>query len=96
MFLVRWLAAARKDSGDGPGVVVSEPVGGLELRQRVLVELEFVTRLPRTRQLQLIEDAELHDASRTQPYVLGQCSAGKTLVQPGAYSRKRKRLALPA
>jgi hypothetical protein len=47
-----------------PGVVVAEPVGGLELRQRVLVEAEFVAFLPRARQLQLIEDAELHDVSR--------------------------------
>ena len=27
---------------DHPGVVVAEPVGGLQLRQRILVELEFV------------------------------------------------------
>ena len=46
-----------------PGMVVAEPVGGLELRQRVLVELELVAGLPRPRQLQLIEDAELHDVS---------------------------------
>ena len=48
---------------DHPGMVVAEPVGGLQLRQRVLVELQFVAGLPRARQLQLIEDAELHDVA---------------------------------
>jgi hypothetical protein len=46
-----------------PGMVVAEPVGDLELRQRILVKAEFVALLPRTRQLQLIEDAEFHDVS---------------------------------
>ena len=76
IFLVRWLAAARNDSGDGrvrvfleevmldlPGMVVAEPVGELDLRERVLVEPELVAGLPGPRQLQLVEDAELHDAS---------------------------------
>ena len=43
-----------------PGVVVAEPVGQLHLRQRVLIELELAVLLPRPRQLQLVEDAELH------------------------------------
>src|SRR5438309_5295300 len=46
-----------------PGVVVAEPVGGLELRQRILIELELVAFLPWARQLQLVKDAEFHDAS---------------------------------
>jgi len=46
-----------------PGIVVAEPVGGLQLRQRVLIELELVAGLPRARQLQLIEDAKFHDVS---------------------------------
>ena len=46
-----------------PGMVVAEPVGGLQLRQRVLVEFEFVAGLPRPRQLQLVKDAEFHDVS---------------------------------
>ena len=46
-----------------PGMVVAEPVGGLELRQRILVKAKFVAVFPRTRQLQLIEDAEFHDVS---------------------------------
>jgi len=46
-----------------PGVVVAEPVGGLELGQRVLVEPELVAVLPRARQLQLVKDAEFHDVA---------------------------------
>ena len=46
-----------------PGVVVAEPVGGLELRQRVLVEPELVAVFPRARQLQLVKDAEFHDVA---------------------------------
>ncbi len=46
-----------------PGIVVAEPVGGFQLRQRVLVKLEFIAGLPRARQLQLIKDAEFHDVS---------------------------------
>jgi hypothetical protein len=48
-----------------PGVVVAEAVGGLELRQRILVEPELVARLPGARQLQLIEDTKFHDVSPT-------------------------------
>ena len=52
-----------------PGVVVAQPVGGLELRQRILIEPELVTRLPGARQLQLIEDAELHDVAPADFFV---------------------------
>src|SRR4051812_22795579 len=48
---------------DDPGVVVAELVCEFHLRERVLVEAELVAGHPRTWQLQLIEDAELHDAS---------------------------------
>ena len=48
---------------DHPGMVVAAAVGGLELRQRILIELELVAGFPRARQLQLIEDAEFHDVS---------------------------------
>ena len=48
---------------DHPGVVVAATVGGLELRQRILVEPQLVALDPRARQLQLIEDAEFHDVS---------------------------------
>ena len=46
-----------------PGVVVAQPVGGLELRQGVLVEPEFVALFPWARQLQLVKNAEFHDAA---------------------------------
>ena len=48
---------------DHPGMVVAEPVGGLQLRQRILIEPEFVARHPGARQLQLVKDAEFHDVS---------------------------------
>ena len=41
-----------------PGMVVAEPVGGLELRQRILVKAEFVAVFPRTRQLQVLADGQ--------------------------------------
>src|SRR4051794_5012618 len=48
-----------------PGVVIAEPVGGLELGQRVLVEPQLVALFPWAWQLQLVKDAEFHDASQT-------------------------------
>ncbi len=71
--LVRWLAAARNTSGAGEceyssrkwcstsqAIVVAEPVGQLDLVERVLVEPQFAALLPWARQLQLVEDAEFH------------------------------------
>jgi hypothetical protein len=49
-----------------PGVVIAEPVGSLKLGQRVLVEPEFVALFPWARQLQLVKDAEFHDASQNR------------------------------
>ena len=46
-----------------PGVVIAAFIGDLELGQRVLVKPVLVALLPRTRQLQLIEDAEFHDTA---------------------------------
>src|SRR3954468_21626859 len=46
-----------------PCIVVAEPVGGLQLRQRVLIKLEFVAGLPGAWQLQLVENAEFHHVS---------------------------------
>jgi hypothetical protein len=43
-------------------MVIAEPVGGLELRQRVLVEPKLVALFPWARQLQLVKDAEFDDA----------------------------------
>src|SRR5215211_8009138 len=48
-----------------PGVIVAQPVGGLELRQRVLVKPVLVAGLPRPRQLQLVKDAEFHGVAPT-------------------------------
>src|SRR5947199_264428 len=47
------------------------PVRGLELRQGILVQPEFVAVRPGPWQLQLIEDSELHDVSpATGPVIL--------------------------
>ena len=59
MFLVRWLAAARKTSGaeeceyssrkwcsTSPRVVEAQLVGQLDLRERVLQQLVFAVRAP--------------------------------------------------
>src|SRR5271155_5618016 len=45
---------------DLPGVVVAEPVGQFDLIERILVEPQFAARLPWPRQLELVENAELH------------------------------------
>src|SRR6202043_1944809 len=58
---------------DHPGMVVTEPVGGFQLRQRVLIQSEFIAGLPRTRQLELIKDAEFHDASPPSTCYFSQC-----------------------
>src|SRR6185369_13275941 len=46
-----------------PGVIIAEPVGSLELGQRVLVEPELVALFPWAWQLQLVKDTEFHVAS---------------------------------
>ena len=45
---------------DAPRVVEAEPIGELDLRERVLEELVLATFLPRTGKLELVEDPELH------------------------------------
>src|SRR5262245_6717280 len=46
---------------DFPRVVDPEPIGELDLRQRVLKELQLRAVVPRARQLVLVEDPEFHD-----------------------------------
>jgi hypothetical protein len=43
-----------------PGVVVAQPVGEFDLRQRVLQELVLALFAPWPRELVLVENAELH------------------------------------
>src|SRR4030095_4969914 len=45
---------------DLPGVTEAEPVGQLDLGERVLEQALLVALAPRPRQLVLVEDAELH------------------------------------
>ena len=66
-----------------PGVVIAEPVGGLELGQRVLVEPELVALFPGARQLQLVKDAEFHNAPPKDCLLFcEQCIRRKPQVQP--------------
>src|SRR5262245_9004408 len=50
-----------------PRVVVAEPVGQLDLGQRILEQAILAVRPPGPRQLMLVEDAELHAAPSTPP-----------------------------
>src|SRR5260370_41392860 len=80
---------------DHPGMVVAAAVRGLQLRQRILVELEFIAGFPRARQLQLIKDAEFHDVSLPRSVCcFAQCIAGRGRVPPWSIPRGGRRLAL--
>ncbi len=48
---------------DHPGGVVAEPVGKLDLIEGILEELQLAVRFPGAGQLQLVENAELHERS---------------------------------
>src|SRR3546814_18340236 len=63
-----------------PGIVVAEPVGELDLGERVLEELILATLLPRPRELMFVGDAELHGASASWPL---------SDTAPGQSSRRR-------
>src|SRR5215207_1033137 len=65
---------------DLPGVVVAQSVGQLELGERILVEPVLVAVLPGARQLQLVEDAELH---ALVPPVIRKACAQKALLKIG-------------
>ncbi len=49
---------------DFPGKVVTEPVRQLELIERIMIKDELAIGCPGPRQLQLVENAELHFSSR--------------------------------
>src|SRR5207302_11219433 len=53
---------------DLPRVVVAEPVGQLDLGQRVLEQAVLAVRAPGARELVLVDDAELHGATLTGQY----------------------------
>src|SRR6476660_9217069 len=67
-----------------PGVVVDESVGQLHLGERVLVEPQLAVGLPGTRQLQLVENAELHFL------------ASRIVAPEAEHSRSRALLPMPA
>src|SRR5580692_4246218 len=79
-----------------PGMVVAEPIGGLQLRQRVLIQLELVARLPWPRQLQLIEDADFHDVLSRRPGLLTSVYSRQNLSPAAFYSVTWKLLASAA
>src|SRR6185437_10109964 len=47
---------------DFPGMVDAEPVGELDLVERLVVDAVLIALAPGPRQLMLVEDAELHRA----------------------------------
>ena len=47
---------------DLPRVIDADPVGKLDLIERILEQLQLVAVVPRPRQLMLVEDAEFHGA----------------------------------
>src|SRR3546814_3388717 len=49
-----------------PGIVVAEPVGELDLGERVLEELILATLLPRPRELMFVEDRSEEHTSELQ------------------------------
>ena len=73
---------------DFPGVVDAEPIGQLDLGQRILEELLLAALDPRARQLMLVEDAELH-VRRTVTRV--EVWTGRTASPPRAASTFRRR-----
>ena len=65
---------------DLPGVVVAQPIGELDLRQRILQELVLALRTPRPRELMLVEDAEFHGCST--PFVIPRPQAEGPFLLP--------------
>jgi hypothetical protein len=45
---------------DFPCVIDAEPIGQLDLVERILKQLQLVAVMPRPRQLMLVEDSEFH------------------------------------
>src|SRR5262245_39533853 len=68
---------------DLPGEVDAEPVGELDLVERLLKEPEFVAVMPRPRELVLVKDAEFHGLAFRRP-------AGVGFLRNGRTSRSRK------
>jgi hypothetical protein len=77
-----------------PGMVVAEPVGGLQLRQRILIELEFIAILPGPRQLQLVKDAEFHDVSPARPLVVLPVVYSQVSPSPARSNSARRKAGL--
>ena len=73
---------------DLPGVVDAEPVGQLDLVERVLEELLLAALDPRARELMLVEDAELH---RRRAVTRAEGWTGRTACPPRAASTRRRR-----
>src|ERR1700694_2029142 len=79
-----------------PGIVVAQPVGGLQLRQRILIKPEFIAGLPGAWQLQLIKDAEFHDVSPARQLVVWQVVYSQGSPSPAwSNSARRKKHGAP-
>src|SRR5215467_15063842 len=58
-----------------PSTVVAAPIGDLELRQRIMIELALSSGLPRPRQLQLVENTEFHWSPHICPSIAAAACA---------------------
>ena len=67
---------------DRPRVVEPQPVGQLDLGQRVLHQLVLVVGTPGLGQLQLVEDAEFHRLASHSPFAWRWCPARKLGSSP--------------
>src|SRR3546814_20303505 len=76
-----------------PGIVVAEPVGELDLGERVLDELILATLLPRPRELMFVEDAELPGASASRSEVrrVGKACARTCMYGSSLYHNIKQR-----
>ena len=72
-----------------PRIVVAQPVGELDLRQRVLQQLVLALRAPRPRQLVLVEDAELHLTCPCRKWRCGRSGSGSCRPARRGPSRDR-------
>src|SRR5882724_2442637 len=78
---------------DFPGMVDAQPIGQLDLVERVLKQLELPAFVPRPRELMLVEDAESHVSPSGSPVLTSGCWPGQPTRArlPREYINRRAR-----
>src|SRR5437762_9253339 len=74
---------------DEPRIVVAEPIGELDLTERVLQEVVLASLAPGTGQLMLVEDAELHACAPWPAPIRGRRRVQRTGGQCRGQARRR-------